>query len=89
MGLPHLEMSHLKGRRPESPQRKIIKWIGPHSWMEVGDASIGGGGGTGVVESGISLCLVLLCFPDCSFTVLWLSLAFVTDPFPLFQGCIY
>ena len=54
--------------------------------MKVGSASIGRGGGTGVVESGISLCLVLLSLSDCSFCCLWLSLAFVTDPFSLFKG---
>ena len=42
-----------------------VDWA--HSWMEVGGASIGGGGDAGVVESGISLCLVLLSLPDCSF----------------------
>ena len=61
-----------------------VDWA--HLWVEVGSAGIGPGGGTGVVESGISLCLVLLSLSDYSFTVSWLSLAFVTDPFSLFQG---
>ena len=58
-----------------------------HSWMEVGGASIGREGNTRVVVSGISLCLVLLSLSNYSFTVLWLFLAFVTDPlFSFFPG---
>ena len=60
----------------------VVDWA--WSLVEVGGASSGRGGGTGVVESGISLCLVLLSLSGCSLTVLWLCLAFVTDPFSLF-----
>ena len=52
-------------------------------------AGIGGEGGTRDAESGISLCLVLLSLSDCSFTVFWLSLAFVTDPFFSFPGAAF
>ena len=58
-----------------------------HSWIEVGSASIGRGGSKRVVASGISHCLVLLSLSNYSFTVLWLSLAFVTGPlFSFSQG---
>ena len=76
------ESSEGEEARVTTKEEYEVDWA--HSWMEVGGAGIGGGGGTGVVESGISLCLVLLSLSD--FTVLWLSLAFVTDPFSLFQG---
>ena len=49
-------------------------------------AGIGRGGGTRIVKSGMSPGLVLLSLSDCSFTILWPSLAFVTDPFSLFHG---
>ena len=61
-----------------------VAWVWP--WVEVEGASIGRGGGTGVVKSGMSLCWVLLSLSDCSFTVLWLSLAFLTHLFSLFQS---
>ena len=61
-----------------------MRWIGPIHGLKQGGASFRRRRGEGVIESGISLCLVLLSLSDCSFTVLWLSMAFVTDPFPLF-----
>ena len=57
-----------------------------HSWMEVGVSSIGRGASMGVVVAGISLYLLWLSLSNHSFTVLWLSLVFVTDPFFSFQG---
>ena len=35
----------------------------------------------GLLSEVFTFCLILLILPDCSFTILWLSLAFVTDPF--------
>ena len=34
----------------------------------------------GLLSEVFPFCLILISFPDCSFTVLWLSLAFVTEP---------
>ena len=68
--------------RVTSKEEYEVDWV--WSWVEVGDANIDRGGGRWFVESGISLCFELLSLSDCSFTFLWLSLAFVTDPFSLF-----
>ena len=62
-----------------------------HSWMEVGGFlaladKTKPRHSTGVVVAGISLYLVWLSLSNHSFTVLWLSMAFVTDPFFLFPG---
>ena len=76
----------MKGRLRLS-WRRSMRWMWLAFGWRWGDAGIGRGGSTGVVASDISLCLVLLGLSNYSFTDLWLSLAFVTDPFFLFfQG---
>ena len=51
-----------------------------------GISGIGRGGSTGVVVAGISLYLVWLSLSTYYFAVLWLSMAFVIDPFSSFSG---
>ena len=61
-----------------------------HSWIEAGGkASFGRIGGEGVIESGVSLCLVLLSLSDCSFCCFMAKPGLCDRPLFSFPGAAF